>query len=76
MNPNVRFQRWDEGITSFKGFLQTIEIIGLAIVKAVQRPDIEDNFFGGNGLAIFVRLSDSMDEPEIKNKKSKENLAK
>ena len=55
----------DEGIARFEGLAEAAEEVRLAVIKAVQGPDVEKDLFLGDFIAIFVGNADSVNEAEI-----------
>ena len=58
-------QRRNQGIACLEGFLQAIYIVGLAIVEAFKRSNVENDSFVGRFIAIFIGNSDSFYQTEV-----------
>jgi len=59
------FAVWEEErnqwISGPEGLFQTVNIIRLTVIEAVEWSDVKENFFRGNHFTIFVWAADGME---------------
>lgn len=61
----VRFKGRDQRTAGLEGFFKTLDIARQSVIKAVQRPDIENDLFLRDFFASLVCDPDRLDQAQI-----------